>query len=84
MNRLKTNTIIQSGYIQPTPPMAESAEDRALQVKGLIRERRRVGLAYRRSQSEVDRDHLERIDRELVAYDIDIPAIQQSVARRKT
>ncbi|WP_296810575.1 hypothetical protein [Thiocapsa sp.] len=38
----------------------------------------------RRSQSEVDRDRLERLDRELAGYNIDIPANQQSVARRKT
>jgi hypothetical protein len=64
--------------------MAESDEDRASQVKGLIRERRRIALAYRRSRSEVDRDHLARIDRELTAFNIDIPAILESVARRKT
>ena len=84
MGRLKTNSIIRKGNSLPNRPMAESVEDRVSQVKGLIRERRRTALAYRRSQSEVDRDLLEKIDHELAGYNIDIPAIQQCVARRKS
>ena len=63
MGRLKMTTITRSENIQPNHPAAGSVEDSASQVKGLIRERRRIALAYRRSQSEVDRDRLERIDR---------------------
>jgi hypothetical protein len=84
MGRLKAKPISQSDNILPNLPMAESIEDRVSQVKGLIRERRRIALAYRRSQGEFDRDQLERIDHALAGYNIDIPAVQQSVARRKT
>jgi hypothetical protein len=72
------------GNILPNQSMAESVDAPVSQVTGLIRERRRIALAYRRSRSEVDRDHLARIDRELTAFNIDIPAILESVARRKT
>jgi hypothetical protein len=65
-------------------PMAESPEERMSQVKGLIRERRRLALAYRRTRSQDDRDRLDLIDHELAGYNIDIPAILQSVARRKS
>lgn len=84
MGGVKTMSIIQSGKTLQNSLTAESVEDRASQVKGLIRERRRLALAYRRSRNEVDREHLERIDHELAKYNIDIPAIQQSVARRRT
>ncbi|RKT44561.1 hypothetical protein [Thiocapsa rosea] len=84
MGRLKTTSINRSENILPNHAAAESVEDSTSQVKGLIRERRRIALAYRRSQSEIDRERLERIDRELAGYNIDIPAILQSVARRKT
>ncbi|CRI64396.1 hypothetical protein THIOKS11930002 [Thiocapsa sp. KS1] len=84
MGQLKSTSITRSKNNRPNHPMAESVEDRLSQVKGLIRERRRLALAYRRSRNEIDRDHLERIDRELAEYNIDIPAIQQSVARRRT
>jgi hypothetical protein len=84
MGRLKINSIIPKVNILPHRPMADSVDDRVSQVKGLIRARRRTALAYRRSQSEVDRDHLEKIDHELAAYNIDIPAVQQCVARRKS
>ncbi len=84
MGGVKTMSIIQSGKTLQNSLTAESVEDRASQIKCLIRERRRLALAYRRSRNEVDREHLERIDHELAAYNIDIPAILQSVARRKT
>ncbi|MBK1716944.1 hypothetical protein CKO27_04620 [Thiocystis violacea] len=63
--------------------MAESLAPRILQAKELIRERRRIALAYRRSQSDFDRDRLEIIDHELASHNIDIPAIQRCVAQRK-
>lgn len=84
MGRPNTKSIVRKGNTLPNPRMSESVEDRVSQVKGLIRERRRIALAYRRSQSDVDRDRLARIDRELAGHNIDIPAIQQYVARRKT
>lgn len=64
--------------------MVESVEDRVSQVMALIRERRRIALACRRSQGDVDRNRLARIDCELAGHSIEIPAIQQSVPRRKT
>lgn len=51
-------------------------------TKELIRERRRVALAYRRSQSDSDRQRLKDIDQELARFNIDIPAILQLVAQR--
>ena len=50
----------------------------------LIRERRRVALAYRRSQSNSDRQRLKDIDQELARFNIDIPAILELVAQRRT
>jgi len=53
-------------------------------LKELVRQRRRIALAYRRSQSDGNRRRLEIIDRELSGYNIDIPGIQHLVAHRKT
>lgn len=58
MGGLKTMSITQSGKTLHNSLTAESVEDRVSQVKGLIRERRRLALAYRRSRNEVDRDQL--------------------------
>jgi hypothetical protein len=52
-------------------------------VRDLIRARRRIALAYRRTQSDIDRHRLADIDRELAEYNIDIPAIEHLVAQRK-
>ncbi|MEA3642932.1 MAG: hypothetical protein VBE63_23755 [Lamprobacter sp.] len=53
-------------------------------LKALIHQRRRVGLAYRRSQSASDRRRLEDIDQELAHYNIDLPGIQHWVLEQKT
>ncbi len=56
---------------------------RALRVRALIHDRRRLAAAFRRTQDESDRAQLENIDRELIKHNIDIPAVQQQVAMRK-
>jgi DNA-binding LacI/PurR family transcriptional regulator len=53
-------------------------------TRELIQQRRKIALAYRRSQSESDRLRLEEIDKELSRHNIDIPAIQRWVTHRKT
>ncbi len=53
-------------------------------LKALIHQRRRVGLAYRRSQSASDHQRLEDIDQELTRYNIDLPGVQRLVLQRKT
>lgn len=53
-------------------------------LKELIHQRRKVGLAYRRSQSAGDRRRLEDIDQELARYNIDLPGIQHWVLQQKT
>ena len=84
MTRLTSRSNNRTGYLPPNRPLAESVEPRVLQVKELIRERRRLALVYQRSQSGLDRGHLDNIDRELASHNIDIPAIQRCVAQRKT
>ena len=53
-------------------------------LKELIHQRRRVALAYRRSQSASDHRRLEDIDQELAGYNIDLPGIQHWVSQQKT
>lgn len=83
MTRLTSSSNNRTGQLPANRPLAESVERRALQVKELIRERRRIALAYRRSRSDADRNHLDNMDRELASHNIDIPAIQRRVAQRK-
>jgi putative NADH-flavin reductase len=79
-----SSTPAQAHKIHPlTDRIEESVAARASQVKALIRERRKIALTFRRTQDERDRAELERIDRELAQHQIDIPAIQEQIARRK-
>ncbi len=79
-----SGTHVQTQDIHPvTDQSEESAAARASQVKALIRQRRKIALAFRRTQDEGNRVELEHIDQELVKHHIDIPAIQQQVAMRK-
>jgi putative NADH-flavin reductase len=66
-----------------TGRIEESVAARASQVTALIRKRRKIALTFRRTQDERDRAELEHIDRELAQHQIDIPAIQEQIARRK-
>lgn len=84
MARLGKTPIEQSPSLRPNRPSAESIKRPVSPVKELIRKRRRIAMSYRRSQSEIDRYHLEAIDHELASYNIDIPAVQHCVAQRKT
>lgn len=84
MTRLTSRSSNRAGSLPPSRPLGESVEHPFLQVKELIRERRRLALVYQRSQSGLDRGHLDNIDRKLASHNIDIPAIQRSVAQRKT
>ncbi|WP_200334974.1 hypothetical protein [Thiocystis violacea] len=68
---------------QLTGRIEESFPARVSQVKDLIRERRKLALTFRRTQTERDRVELEHIDQELAKHHIDIPAIQEQVAMRK-
>ena len=53
-------------------------------LKKLIHQRRRVALAYRRTQRVNDQRRLEDIDQELASYNIDLPGIQHWVLQQKT
>ncbi len=64
--------------------MEEATERDDLRVKDLIRERRRIALLYRRSQTDNDSHKLADIDQQLAGQGIDIPAIQRAVLHRKT
>jgi hypothetical protein len=79
-----SSTHVPAHEIHPlTGQGAESVAARASQVKGLIRERRKISLRFRRTKDERDRAELEHIDQELAKHHIDIPAIQARVAMRK-
>jgi putative NADH-flavin reductase len=79
-----SSTPAQAHQIHPlTRRIADPVAARASQVKALIRERRKIALTFRRTQDERDRAELEHIDRELAQHQIDIPAIQEQIARRK-
>lgn len=83
MSRLTSSSNNRTKHLPPIPPLAQSVDRRVSEVRELICERRRVALVYRRSQSDVDRSHLEHMDRALASYNIDIPGIQRCVALRK-
>jgi len=79
-----SSTPAQAHKIHPlTRRIADSGAAPTSQVKTLIRERRKIALTFRRTQDERDRAELEHIDQELAQHQIDIPAIQQQVAKRK-
>lgn len=73
--------------VHDTHPLTDQREEsvaaRASQVKALIRERRKIALAFRRTRDAGDRIALEHIDQELAKHHIDIPAIQEQVAMRR-
>ncbi len=84
MSRLTSSSNNRTEHLPPLhPPLPQSVDRRVSEVRELICERRRVALVYRRSQSDVDRSHLEHMDRALASYNIDIPGIQRCVALRK-
>ncbi|WPL18218.1 hypothetical protein Thiowin_03277 [Thiorhodovibrio winogradskyi] len=62
-------------------PMAEGDEPSDLLVKDLIRERRRIALIYRRSQTDGDRRKLAETDHQLAGHGIDILAVQRAWVR---
>jgi hypothetical protein len=69
------------GNLLPRSPLAAGVEQRAAQVGDLILQRRKIAMAYRRSQSEEGRIALEQVDHDLARYNIDIPAIHRRMNR---
>jgi hypothetical protein len=67
----------------PESGLAQAPQGRVSAISDLIRKRRRIALSYRRSRSDADLHKLHAIDLQLAGYNIDIPAIQHSVAQRK-
>ncbi len=74
---------IERGNLLPTSPIAESVAHRAGQVADLVLKRRKIALAYKRTQSEDQRLALEALDHDLAKHNIHIPAIQKSAIRSK-
>lgn len=82
MARTSAYVGIKKGNLLTGSPLAAAVERRARAVSGLLTERRTTALALRRTQDERYRTALENIDKELIKYQIDIPAIQQRQAMR--
>ncbi len=61
-------------------PMEKFVKGCDLPVKDLIRERRRISLVYRRSQTDDDHHKLADLDHQLAGHGIDIPAVQRAWA----
>jgi hypothetical protein len=74
---------IERGDLLPTSPIAESVAQRAGQVTDLVLKRRKIALAYKRTQSDDNRIALEALDHDLAKHNIHIPAIRKSAVRRK-
>lgn len=65
------------GNLLPRTGVGVAVARRAAQVAPLVRKRRSIALAYRRTRSEAQRMELEQIDRAVAVHNIDIPAIQR-------
>jgi hypothetical protein len=72
------------GRILRSSPIFESVENRVRQVGDLLRERRRLALAFKRTGDEAYLSELIEKDIALAAHRIDIPAIAKQRAVRKT
>jgi hypothetical protein len=72
------------GRILRSSPILESVENRVRQVGDLLRERRRLALAFKRTGDEAYLSELREKDNALAEYRIDIPAIAKRRAVRKT
>jgi len=77
MGRTSAYVGIKKGSLLTGSPLAAAIERRARAVGSLLRERRTTALALRRTQDERYRTALENLDKELIKYQINIPAIQQ-------
>lgn len=75
---------LTKGNILHGGPIAESVENRARQVGDLLRARRKLALAYKRTQDEACRAELQEMDHTLAEFRIDIPAITERLAVRRT
>jgi hypothetical protein len=69
---------VERGNLLSRSPIAASVMQRAEQVVDLLHRRRKMALAYKRTQDEDERIALEQIDSDLAKYHIDIPAIQRA------
>jgi hypothetical protein len=83
MSWLAYHPPIEKGDLLPRSPISQAVEHRAQQVQCLVAKRRKIALAYKRTQDDAYRVELELLDRDLAQYRIDIPAIQRSAARTK-
>jgi putative NADH-flavin reductase len=72
------------GRILPGSPIAESVERRSREVGALLRARRKLALAFKRTRSEADRAELREMDDVLAEHRIDIPAIAERLAVKRT
>lgn len=82
MRRGSQTQPIERGNLLPTSPIAESVARRARQVSDLVLQRRKIALAYKRTQGEDQRIALEALDRDLAEHNIHIPEIQKSRNRK--
>jgi hypothetical protein len=75
---------LTKGRILPGSPIAASVERRSREVGTLLRARRKLALAFKRTRSEADRAKLRDIDDVLAKHRIDIPAIAERLAVKRT
>lgn len=75
---------LAKGRILRSGPLLESVELRAQQVGDLLRERRRLALAFKRTGDEAYLSELRDKDNALAKYRIDIPAIEKRLTVGKT
>jgi hypothetical protein len=68
------------GSILARTRLADAVEYRAKQVTELLRERRKLALAFKRTGDDSYRLRLEALDRALAVHRIDIPAVAERVA----
>lgn len=65
------------GDLLPQSAIGNAVAERALRVSGLLQARRRIAMAYRRTQCEDQRMALEQLDEDLAKHNIDLPAIHR-------
>ena len=75
------NVSVVRGNLLPCSLLAAGVAQRAAQVTDLILKRRKIAMAYRRSQTEEERIALALVDNDLAQYNIDIPAINRRTNR---
>ncbi len=78
------NGAFTKGRILPGSPIAESVERRTREVGALLRARRKLALAFKRTGNEAYRAELREMHDVLAEHRIDIPAIAERLAVKRT